>query len=90
MNVTFHQLVVQYMADINCADRDARAVRLLNERLRSDLRGWSDIVLDAIEEDAWRRRARAFFRHTRECWSRLEDPGATCICRPPAVPEPHS
>lgn len=25
--------------------------------------------------------------HTAECRRHLEDPGATCICRPPAVAE---
>jgi hypothetical protein len=27
-------------------------------------------------------------RHTAQCWSVLTDPGASCICRPPATREP--
>jgi hypothetical protein len=27
-------------------------------------------------------------RHTAQCWDVLTDPGATCICRPPATREP--
>jgi hypothetical protein len=26
-------------------------------------------------------------RHTAQCWDALTDPGATCICRPPATRE---
>jgi hypothetical protein len=27
-------------------------------------------------------------RHTAQCWNVLTDPGASCICRPPATREP--
>lgn len=53
--------------------------QLLDDRLRSDLRGLEEVLRDAGEMHAVRH---IYVRHTYACWRSLQDPGATCICRP--------
>jgi hypothetical protein len=72
-----------YLADVKA---HPEKLEVINQRLHSDITG--NVVQRAVEEAIWHTRARMFFRHTRECWNGLEDPGSTCICRPPAVEEP--
>ncbi|MDP1824924.1 MAG: hypothetical protein Q8L48_16830 [Archangium sp.] len=52
---------------------------LLDDRLRSDLRGVDAVLRDAHEMHAAHH---IWVRHTYACWRALQDPGATCICRP--------
>lgn len=73
----------RYLADIAFEPRhgglSALQFQHLDDRLRSDLRGSTEVLRDAHEMHAANH---IWVRHTYACWRALQDPGATCICRP--------
>lgn len=81
MNLTMRAVAQRYLDDVRAMER-AHPLQLaaVDDRMRSDLRGVDAVFHDALLMNRlW---VSMILSHSRKCWWQLQDPGATCICKP--------